>query len=265
MTKPSLLLLALPVLLIGFSTTAAFADFANGDFESGTLASWTPDGGLWGDGGNTSGDPSRVAINTSGLDPRTNNILNMVFQGKYAAQVNDYSNAFHWSSMTQTLSLWPSNTVNFAWAAVLNEPQPPDAVHLRTQTPHFSILLTDDTKSLTLYDVAFDVYNPPPLSGGWHLGATAVPGALDNPAYNVAGVWRYCDWQVQSIDTSAYVGDTLTLTVKAFDCSLGGHGGYAYVDGFGEKPPVPNPVPEPSTLLLLTLAIPAISLKLRKR
>ena len=55
------------------------------------------------------------------------------------------------------------------------------------------------------------------------------------------------------------------MTVKAFDCGLGGHGGYAYVDQFGPAPPKPNNVPEPSTLFLLSLAIPAIGLKLRKR
>lgn len=36
-----------------------------------------------------------------------------------------------------------------------------------------------------------------------------------------------------TVDTSAYKGDDFTLSVLAYDCSLGGHGGSVYFDGFG--------------------------------
>jgi len=32
------------------------------------------------------------------------------------------------------------------------------------------------------------------------------------------------------------VGESIELTVIAADCSLGGHAGYVYVDGFGSAP-----------------------------
>jgi PEP-CTERM motif len=60
---------------------------------------------------------------------------------------------------------------------------------------------------------------------------------------------------IQNIDLTSMIGftsgDSLTLTVLAADCGLGGHGGYAYVDGFSDvRPPDPN-VPLPPTVWLL--------------
>ena len=36
------------------------------------------------------------------------------------------------------------------------------------------------------------------------------------------------------------MGDDFTVSVSAYDCSWGSHGGYAYVDSFQPTVPIPN-------------------------
>ena len=89
----------------------------------------------------------------------------------------------------------------------------------------------------------------------------------------------YSNWNVVHVDTSAVTGDTLVLTVMAYDCALGGHGGYAYVDSFQPTAPVPNPgitvnnieaatldsVPEPGSFVLVGLGMASMALVIRKK
>jgi hypothetical protein len=235
---------------------AARADFTNGGFEDGTFTGWTLDGGTWsGQGGSISyhntGDPGKSAIVTDIWDPLTLNNLKMVYGGNYAARVNNWDDSYHYTVLSQTLTGWDKQTIYFAWAAVLEEPT--NQAHPGGSAPKFAIKLVDTTTSTILYDVAFDAY-----TGGftWYTGAVNSDGD---------GVYKYCDWVVANLDTSGLMGDDFNLTVSAYDCSLGGHGGYAYVDQFGGEVPDQNEIPEPCTLLLLSLGIPAMGLKLRKR
>ena len=272
----------LGVIAVLLPCSAGFADFVNGDFETGTFSGWTLDHGLWlGDDSYFEGTdaeyppPIKSAIMTPGTDPNTNNVLNMVYAGNYAARVNDQYPQFDYSSLSQTVTDWQHNDISFAWAAVLENPAGAPgtvgevgAIHDSDETPRFSLQLVDDTRlafdlanslpttDSVLKDVSFDVYNADQFVD-WHTGASVIGhSGVDSQD---PGVWMYSSWQSESVDTSQRIGDTFTLTVLATDCGEGGHAGYAYVDDFGYS------TPEISPVLLLTSVLPIVGWRLRRR
>ena len=239
---------------------AGTGDFTNGGFEDGSLNGWTLHSGDWySNGSQTVNDShqsdSTVIQNTTGnlatgpTDANTNGHLQEIFNGSYSARLNNAANGSHFSTLTQTVSGYTGSDLYFAFAAVLENPSNP---HTEAQTPKFSFSIFDVTKSLNLYFVAFDSRNASSQGVTWNTGVTT-----DNTS-----TWMYSDWNLIHIDATPLKGDTITVTVLAYDCALGGHGGYAYVDTFQPTEPTPNPgvtvnkieantlvsVPEPSTL-----------------
>jgi len=212
----------------------AAAGIINGGFETGDWTGWTKNGGSFDGTYHWTGDPGKSAVVGTGFDYYSNDQLPQVAYGNYAARVNNYDYNYHFSTIEQTVSNWGTGKVFFAWAAVLEEPS---NAHPPADAPHFRITLYDVTTSTTLYDVAFNVYQPP-----------LIPGFQWKDGRYTGSQWKYNDWVIQEI--AANHGDTLRITVLASDCGWGGHGGYAYVDQFSESQ-IPPPVPVPSAVLLL--------------
>ncbi|MEI6503452.1 MAG: hypothetical protein WCP21_20765, partial [Armatimonadota bacterium] len=183
------------------------ANFINGSFEDGTFSGWTLAGGTWAEapqGSGTvvyspTGDPGKSEVVGPGLDPLTNNNLSTVYNGNFAARVNNFDNSYHYTTLEQQVTGWDQDTIYFAWAAVLEEPV---NQHNAVAAPHFSLTLNDVTRGTTLYQQAFTVYDAPGGAGTWHTGAVS----------GTTGNWLYTDWVVAQLDTSLYRGDTLNLT-----------------------------------------------------
>jgi hypothetical protein len=216
---------------------ASAGSFVNGGFENGDFTGWTQGAGYW--NGYWPINPTDFlpggtyynmgynasAVVTPGPDPVVGNLLNQVYNGYYAARVNDWWNNNSVSVISQSVTNYTDPFIYFAWAAVL------ESSHGPTDSDNFTLKLTDETAGTLLYLVSYNSYN-------------------NGPIFHSYGNWFYTDWQVQQLDVSALQGHDFTLTLLGSDCPYGGHAGYVYLDGFGAAPP-PQTTPEPGTLAML--------------
>ncbi len=222
---------------LAIASPAVAGKFVNGGFEDGNFNNWTQGAGVWYGGWPI--DPStylpggsnyNLAYNASaivgqGFDPVVGNRLNTVYNGVYAARVNDWNNNYSVSVISQTVTNYTDPYIYFAWAAVLQ------ASHGSTDSDNFTLQLIDETTHTALVNLTYNSYD-------------------NGSIFNYYGGWYYTDWQVQMLDVSALQGHDFTLTLLGSDCPYGAHAGYVYLDGFGGTPPPPG-VPEPGTMLML--------------
>ena len=216
----------------------AFAGtFVNGGFEDGNFNSWTQGAGYW--NGSWPTNPSdflpggiyyNMGYNASqvvgqGFDPIVGSNLVTVYNGVYAARVNDWYNNNSVSVISQTVTNYTDPYIYFAWAAVLEDS------HYSTDSDNFTLQLIDDTTHIALVTRAYNSYD-------------------NGSIFHSYGYWYYTDWQIEQLDVSGMQGHDFTLTLLGSDCPYGGHAGYVYLDGFGGTPPPPG-TPEPGTLVML--------------
>ena len=241
--------------------------FNNGGFENGDFSSWTKttflNPGLTGSppftGANIVRSPGGIDISkiVSGSGPETTpdtislGNLKVPEFGTKCAKVNgddaeggnnQNANSIKQSGATTSADVDPSDSkihVRFSWAAVLENPQ-----HNANDQPFFYIEVQNVTKATLIYSV-FKFSDPTdPI---WHTDGTAG--------------WLYTQWQIidQAFDsTQVAVGDTLSIEAIGSGCSLGGHAGYVYLDGFGAFLPT-TPTPTPIVLPTLTATPPQVA------
>lgn len=239
-------------------TVPAYADtFNNGSFDSGTLTGWTQGGGYWFGGaypdatsyspGGANFNATGIAnsITTPGFDPLTDNKLRTVYQGTNSARVNDPLNNNSVSLLKQTVKSYTAPLIAFSYAAVLEDS------HGTTDSSAFIIELKDLTANTTLFS--------------FNINSATAPGVFTKSSSG----WYYTDWVEQSFDVSALSGHTFELSLLANDCPYGGHGGYAYLDGFGGTVggggTGTGAVPEPATWAMMLAGFGAVGGTMRYR
>lgn len=235
--KPTILTMC-AVTAMAVPAFAGSVSFDNPGFESGSghnPTGWVLHSGDWESNGsqevnNDHQNDSTVITNSSATDSNTLGQLREVLSGNDSFRLNNAANGAHFSTLTQSVTSYQGADLYFGFAAVLENPL--SNPHTEAQTPKFSFSLMDNTTSTSLYEISFDSRNAVAQGITWHAG-------LDTN-HDGSATWMFSDWNIVHIDTSLVLNHNLTLTVMAYDCALGGHGGYAYVDAFQASPITPN-------------------------
>ena len=211
-------------ILAGLLATAAASpvmaqSVVNPGFETGNTNGWTATGGYWSSGwpvpeAQYQGPPTLVSImNTGSFDAITG--APTVFAGNHSVRLNNSSGGNDISAITQSVTNYNGNKLYYAWNAVL-EPS-----HGANDSPSFLIKVVDNTTNTVVTNIAYSAFS-----------------AQNSTIFRTAGSFVTTDWKVE--DVNVISGNNYTLTFVAVDCLYGGHGGYVYLDGFGNTIPVPN-------------------------
>jgi hypothetical protein len=138
--------------------------FVNGG-EDGTFNGWTQGAGYWNgywpinpsdflpNGACYNSGYNASAIVTSGPDPTVGNLLNRVYNGSYAARINDWNNNNSVSVISQTVSNYTDPFIYFAWAAVLEES------HYSNDSDNFTLQLVDNTTNSSPINLTYNSYD----------------------------------------------------------------------------------------------------------
>lgn len=226
----ALALLALSLGLLPMHEARAI--FENGDFEAGSWRGWAVGHGL--NAGLRGAPPFTEAsiqvvpggvelldVGVAGMDPRAAHLV-LPRQGNFSLRINDEKGGGHLNHISQRGVIGEADRdpadgklhVRFSYAAVLEDPG-----HQPQVQPFFHVYLKDLESGETLYD---------------DFAYSNQPGRV----YFVSN-YRGARWlstpfiEVDMVVPESSLGHELEIRALAADCSLGGHGGYVYVDAFG--------------------------------
>ncbi len=262
---------AVLAIAIGLVPLSAQAVFQNGGFEQDSFAGWTLEGGLNpGLAGSppftgasvqiTPGAPGPANIVGQVADPRAPTIA-LPRAGHFTARLNDEAGGARVTRLRQIDTLTAADIdpldglphLRFAFAPVMDDPS-----HAPHEQPYFYVAV----RNLADNSVLFEQFA---YSG--QAGFDFLPGS---------GNWKYLEFQdVDAVLPLTAIGQPIELIVIAADCSLGGHGGYVYVDGFGSAQvgqpggggmtPIAVPVRHPVALGALAILLAAFAWRRTRR
>lgn len=140
--------------------------------------------------------------------------------GNYSILLENQANGGHASKLEYTFtvdSLKPIHGVRFA--LVLEEP---NGGHSNEEKPYFQIKYNDLT---TNEDITCGDYRVVADAGDPEFGSSKFqPVFIGSPT-------KFLQWDTSLLDLSERIGHNIKVTFVVSDCALGGHLGYAYIDG----------------------------------
>ncbi|MCW3076184.1 MAG: hypothetical protein JWO32_793 [Bacteroidetes bacterium] len=187
----------------------------NIDYENGSINGWTASSGFH-PGFNPLGccpNPGGQQLVTSGAGTDPAGGFPIVAPGgNFSLRLGDNNTGGEADRIEQTFLVSASNAnFTYRYAVVFEDPG-----HTASQQPAFQVEMMDSTGTqvpCTFYNVASGGNIP-----GFYTSQTQ-PGVVYKPWTNVL------------VDLTNYIGQNVTIRFSTFDCALGGHYGYAYIDG----------------------------------
>ncbi|WP_298354344.1 gliding motility-associated C-terminal domain-containing protein [Runella sp.] len=205
----------LPWLLTVLTSCAALAQ-DNIGFERGTFEGWTLSYGNVHENGfvtlfrneraGTLNMGHKITSAADGPDPRVG-IATVAAGSSYSARIGNSSTGSYYDKISTTfVATQEKSLFQYKFAVVLQDPG-----HPTFKQPAFSILVQIDGEKAPcgFYEVA---------------AGRGIPGFKEKS--NLI----YRDWTTGSIDLRQYIGKKITISIRAQDCTEGGHWGYAYFD-----------------------------------
>jgi len=208
---------------------SAHAVFVNGGFEQNNFAGWTLGGGTNpGLAGTAPFNGASVRINPGAPGPAS--VVGRIVDarapgialprvGNLTAKINDEQSGAALTTLVQRDRITSADVdtsdglphLRFAFAPVLEDP-----AHAPEQQPYFYVVVRKVADQSVLFE---------------QFAYSGQPGVTFQQGQ---GTWKYLPFQnVDATLPASAIGEEVELTVIGADCSLGAHGGYVYVDGFG--------------------------------
>ncbi len=236
--------LVIVLLYLLFNINETSAQCTNADFSSNNFTNWTGSTGNVGSAGDYSsvvnglviGTPNsapstngrHTIMNQPGTDPNTGNVLSVLPpNGTNSIRLGNevVSECAGGNSQAEqiqyTYNVTSSNCIfTYQYAVVLQDPA--DANHDTDEVPKFRIYVLNSSGQVI-----------DPVCGKYEVYASSgLPGYVTSSASSTAcenNNVRWKNWTVVSMDLHQYENQSITIQFTTYDCSLGGHFGYAYI------------------------------------
>jgi gliding motility-associated-like protein len=187
----------------------------NIDFESGNLSGWNSTSGfnpLYNSAGCCQNTGGAQAVTSGTGSDGCGGFPVVAPGGSFSVKIGDNGTGGLADRLEQTFLVTPTNAnFTYRYAVVFEDPG-----HGLADQPKFEIEMLDSNGlqiPCTYYNVA---------------AGQNIPGFM--PSASCANV-MYKPWTNVSVDLTSYMGQNVTIRFTTFDCSLGGHYAYAYIDG----------------------------------
>lgn len=147
--------------------------------------------------------------------------------GKWFVKINNQTAGAGITQLTKSLTVTSSNA-NFKYAFITVLQDAAAGAHCCCNNSGFSVTFKDCLGNILATASQFSVS---PNEG---TGCTTIGPCTTGPIISFSNTsqpgWNYNKWKLDSIDLSAWIGNCITIDVRAFDCTFSGHAGYAYFD-----------------------------------
>jgi gliding motility-associated-like protein len=186
----------------------------NIDFESGNLNGWISTSGF-----NPAFNAAGCCLNLGGAQQVTTGgndgcggFPTVAPGGNFSVMLGDNGTGGIADRLEQTFNVTASNAnFTYRYAVVFEDPG-----HAVADQPGFQIEMLDSSG----LQIPCTFYN---VSAGQNI-----PGFVNSATCNNV---VYKPWTNVSVDLTSYIGQNVTIRFTTYDCSLGGHYAYAYIDG----------------------------------